>query len=161
MRDLHHRAAVSGALGSLLLALLLVWHWRAERQVRLHSEHFLRAVESHAWDKVSAAVAADYRDQWANDRALFLEQLPAAMRFFRGVKFEAESARMTTSEDRGAWSAKIRLHGGDESAAPLLERVNASRTPFELQWRRQSARPWDWQLVRIENPDLVFPDGTP
>jgi hypothetical protein len=40
----------------------------------------------------------------------------------------------------------------------LEQQINSVKTPFRLEWRRFSAKPWDWKLVRIENAELVIPD---
>jgi len=39
----------------------------------------------------------------------------------------------------------------------LKERVNSLATPFELEWRQVSAKPWDWKLVRVSNSALEIP----
>ena len=45
-------------------------------------------------------------------------------------------------------------------AAFLSQRVREAITkPFELEWRRTSAKPWDWKLARVSNPDLEIPAG--
>jgi hypothetical protein len=44
-----------------------------------------------------------------------------------------------------------------ELTAAIQERVNSLGTPFELEWRRNSAKPWDWKLVRVGNPSLEIP----
>jgi hypothetical protein len=41
--------------------------------------------------------------------------------------------------------------------AVVKERVNSLTTPFELQWRHISRKPWDWKLVRVSNPELDIP----
>jgi hypothetical protein len=41
--------------------------------------------------------------------------------------------------------------------ALLKERVNSLATPFELVWRRVSAKPWDWKLVHVSNSTLEIP----
>ena len=35
--------------------------------------------------------------------------------------------------------------------------ILATAAPFELEWRRQSAKPWDWKLVRVSNASLEIP----
>jgi hypothetical protein len=36
----------------------------------------------------------------------------------------------------------------------IKHRVNSLSAPFQLQWRRQSSKPWDWKLVRVSNREL-------
>ena len=40
----------------------------------------------------------------------------------------------------------------------VKERVSSLTTPFDLEWRRMSAKPWDWKLVRVSNAELALPD---
>ncbi|HEY1583637.1 MAG TPA: hypothetical protein VGF73_11125 [Chthoniobacterales bacterium] len=39
----------------------------------------------------------------------------------------------------------------------IIEWVNSLTTPFELRWRRESWKPWDWKLVEVRNPGLELP----
>jgi hypothetical protein len=56
---------------------------------------------------------------------------------------------------RAIWSGKIMIDGDEgEGMALLKERVNSLATPFELEWRHLSAKPWDWKLVRVSNSAL-------
>jgi len=32
--------------------------------------------------------------------------------------------------------------------------VNGLRAPFVMEWRQRSAKPWDWELHSVENPQL-------
>src|SRR5688572_20180383 len=62
-----YRAAAAAVLGAL--ALYLLWLWQPERQVRLHTAHFLKKVERRNWEAATRFLAADYRDRWGHDRA--------------------------------------------------------------------------------------------
>jgi hypothetical protein len=69
------RGAIIGVLAvALCIALYLLWLWRPEDQVRLHTEHFFHAIDDRNWDAVAEFVGDDYRDQWENDRARLLER---------------------------------------------------------------------------------------
>jgi hypothetical protein len=35
--------------------------------------------------------------------------------------------------------------------------VNKLPSPFELEWRRLSGKPWDWKLVGVSNPACQIP----
>jgi hypothetical protein len=43
----------------------------------------------------------------------------------------------------------------------LDERINKLPTPFELEWRRFSGKPWDWKLERVINPGFEIPADVP
>jgi hypothetical protein len=54
--------------------------------------------------------------------------------------------------------ARISVEGDDsEVMAEIKQRINSLTTPFKLQWRRQSAKPWDWKLVHVSNRELQIP----
>ena len=143
-----------GLAVAVVLVLVLHWHWQPERQVRLHSEHLLRRLEARDWKNISASVAGDYRDQWANDRDLLLRHLREVMSLLRNAQITAAAAELRVGETEGNWTAKISLHESGEFAGPIVTRVNSLRDPFELRWRKQSARPWDWKLSGVSNSAL-------
>jgi len=58
----------------------------------------------------------------------------------------------------GLWRSRIVIEDSDPGlGAVVKERVNSLTTPFALQWRRVSGKPWDWKLVRVSNPELDIP----
>jgi hypothetical protein len=58
----------------------------------------------------------------------------------------------------GLWRSRILIEDDDSGfGAVVKERVNSLTTPFELQWRHISGKPWDWKLVRVSNPELEIP----
>src|SRR5678816_2021732 len=64
-----------GLVIALCVGLYLIWLWQPERQVRRHTENFLQAIEHKNWDAASDFVAANYQDQWGDDRMRVLERL--------------------------------------------------------------------------------------
>jgi hypothetical protein len=57
----------------------------------------------------------------------------------------------------GKWSAHVQVDGADnEVVSEIKQHVNSLSVPFELRWRRQSAKPWDWKLVRVANRELTL-----
>jgi hypothetical protein len=145
---------------ALLVALFLLWLWRPERQVRYHSEHLLRAIEHKNWSAVADFVAADYRDQWGNDRVRLLERTREVLRYLRALRIEASEVAVNIDNRRGDWIANIKIDGQqDELIGAVKEQVNALPTPFQLEWRRVSNKPWDWKLIRVANSSLELPAG--
>jgi hypothetical protein len=58
----------------------------------------------------------------------------------------------------GSWQARITVEGDNSEMTYLFkERVNTLATPFQLDWRRASAKPWDWKLVKVSNAGLEIP----
>jgi hypothetical protein len=143
---------------ALGVGLFLLWLWQPERQIRVHSEHLLRAIEHKNWTSVSDVIATDYQDQWGNDRARLLQRTREVLRYLRGLRIEASSAAVRTEDRAGYWTAAIKIDAEpNELTAAVKERVNVLPTPFELEWRRLSKRPWDWKLTRVSNPNLQLP----
>lgn len=139
---------------ALLAALFLLWLWRPERQVRLHSEHLLGAIEHKSWSAVTDFIGDDYQDQWQNDRVRLLERMREVLRYLRGLHIEPSNVTVRVDRRRGYWTAKITIAAEQGEA---VERVNSLTTPFELEWRRLSGKPWDWKLVRVSNTSLDLP----
>jgi hypothetical protein len=145
---------------ALLIGLFLIWLWQPERQVARHTENFLHAVERKNWSRAADFIGNDYQDQWGDDRARVLERAREFFRYLRGFRINCSTATVNVDHRRATWIAKITIEGGEgEVMAEVKERVNSLATPFELEWRRASAKPWDWKLARVSNSDLKIPAG--
>jgi hypothetical protein len=154
------RQGFYGGLGlALLIGLFLIWFWQPERQIRYHTESFLRTIEKRNWAGVADFIANDYQDQWGEDRTRVLERMREVLRYLRRIRIDATNAAVRVDNQRGYWNAKITIDGDQgEVTALVKERVNSLTRPFELEWRRQSAKPWDWKLVRVSNASLEIPE---
>ena len=151
-------AFIGGLAIALCVGLYLVWLWRPEHQVCLHTEHFFRAVDGRNWETVGDFVADDYQDHWGDDRARLLERMRVGFRLVRGTSITAPSAFVQVETSRAVWIGKIIVYSSDDGLMQLLdERVNTLPTPFELEWHRASRKPWDWKLVRVSNPTFQIP----
>ncbi len=148
-----------GALASLAIGLFLWRLWQPEEQVRKHSAHLLEAIAHKDWTKFGAFIDADYHDQWGNDRATVLARTREVFRYLRGVRINAIGPNVRLESDRGVWQAYVVIDGNDDNElmGVVKARVNAIKTPFELEWRRISGKPWDWKLVSVRNQELVVP----
>jgi hypothetical protein len=142
----------SGLLLALLIGAFLLRLWQPERQVQLHSEHLLRAVEHKDWTRVADFIAPDYHDQWNNDRERLLERAREALHYMRNLRFSATD--VATRDNH--WQARIRINVEPDELG-----VNALQTPFDLEWRHASGKPWDYQLVRVTNSGLTIPEFAP
>jgi hypothetical protein len=145
----------AGLLGAFVIGLWLARLWQPENQVRLHSEHLVRQIEQRDWSAAGDFFAADYHDDWGDDRALLLSRLRMVLRAFSSLTITAAHPETRLEPAEGSWSAHIQMAGnGTEVAPEILSRVNSLTTPFALHWRRESWRPWDWKLLRVSNPSL-------
>jgi hypothetical protein len=153
---------ISFYTGSLLAALIALWLaqlWPAEKQVRLHSEHFIGQIEKRNWSAAGDFIASDYHNDWGHDRKEILNRLRLMARSFSSLTIRAENPQVSADSAAGWWSAKIRIEGsGTEFAPEIVSRVNSLDEPFVLHWHRESWRPWDWKLVRVSNPSLEISD---
>jgi hypothetical protein len=143
---------------ALCIGLYLVWLWRPERQVRRHTENFLHAIEHKNWTAAGDFIGSDYQDQWGDDRARVLERMREAFRYVRGIQIYTSNTIVRIEARRAKWTGKITIDGDESDVMDALkERVNSLATPFELEWRRLSAKPWDWKLLRVNNSALEIP----
>ena len=151
-----------GFCGGLVIALCaglyLIWLWQPERQVRRHTENFFRAIERKNWDAAANFVAADYQDQWGDNRVRVLERLREGFRYVRGPRIIASNPSVQIASPRAVWRGKIALYSSDDDVMEVLDqRVNSLPSPFELEWHHLSGKPWDWKLARVSNPAFEIP----
>jgi len=153
------RGGFVGRLGLAVgIGLYLLWLWRPEHQVRLHTENFFHAIDGRNWETVADFIGVDYRDQWDNDRARVLERMREGFLWVRGSSITALDAAVQVETPRAIWIGKIMVYSSDDGVMEMLdERVNRLPAPFELKWRRVSGKPWDWKLVRVSNPAFQIP----
>jgi hypothetical protein len=142
-----------------ILVLFLNRLWQPELQVQKHSTHLIEALAAKDWAKFGALIANEYQDQWGNDRAAVLERTREIFRSASGLRITAVSSEVTIQDRTGYWRATILIDGDDDNDVirAAKSRVNTLATPFELDWRRVSGKPWDWKLVGVRNPDLTLP----
>lgn len=157
MRTWFREGFYGGLSLALIIALFLIWLWRPEHQVRRHSENLLHAIAKKDWARFTGFIGSDYQDQWGNDRNLVLERTREVFRYLRNVRIDAVGANVQIDKPTAYWRARIAVDGDGEAMTLLKERVNSLPTPFQLEWRHMSAKPWDWKLVRVSNTELELP----
>lgn len=151
-------AFICGTALVISVGIYLLWLWRPEHQVRLHTEHFFRAIDGRNWDTVADLIGDDYRDQWDNDRTRLLERIREGFRWVRGSWITAPDAAVQVETPRAIWIGKINVYSSDDGVMQFLdEHVNRLPAPFALEWHHLSGRPWDWKLVRVSNPAFQIP----
>ena len=148
------------ALGLAALAILifLALLWQPERQVRLHHEHFLKAVGKRNWQAVGKFIAAEYHDRWGHDKENVLAQSAQVFGQFLFCEIQSEDRSLAVENGSAAVSARILLGGtGGPIAEYAKQRVSALTEPFVFKWTRQSWKPWDWVLTEVDQPELTIP----
>ena len=153
------RVAIIGVLTvALCVGLYLLWLWRPVHQVRLHTDHFFHAIDGRDWENVGDFIGEDYRYQWDHDRARLLERMREGFRWVRGTTITAPDAMVRLETQHAFWTGKINVYSSDDGVMQLLDvRGNRLPTPFELEWRHVSSKPWDWKLVHVGNPAFQIP----
>lgn len=151
-------ALIGGTAVVVCVGLYLFWLWRPEHQVRLHTEHFFRAIDNRNWDTVADFIGEDYRDQWDQDRTRLLERMRQGFRWLRESVITAPDAAVQVQLSRAIWLGKINVYSSDDGVMQVLdERVNRLPAPFEMEWHHISGKPWDWKLTRVSNPAFQIP----
>jgi hypothetical protein len=153
------RGAVIGGLAvAVFVGVYLLWLWRAEHQVRLHTENFFHAIENRNWEAVAGFVGNDYQDQWGDDKARLLERMREGFRWVPGSRILASNPAVQVELRHAIWTGRITVYSSDDGVMEALDRrVNNLLTPFELEWHRLSGKPWDWKLVRVSNSAFEIP----
>ena len=147
----------AGALLAFAVGIYLVWLWRPDHQVQLHTAHLLQKIERRDWSGIESAVSQDYADNWGDDRERLLARMREVLRFTRKMKIHCIAPIVSAEGRKGSWIGRIEIEGDNsEVMAEIMQRINSLSAPFELQWTRQSAKFWDWKLTRVHNRELVL-----
>lgn len=151
----------AGLAVAVALGVYLFWLWQPERQVRLHSEHLIAAVEGQDWDDLAEFVDDSYQDKWGNDRPLLLARLREILSYTRNLRIETLGGGVSRlSGEDAEWNARVTVEADENELTALIKaRVNRLETPFVFHWRHASGKPWDWKLVRVSNEGLELPEG--
>lgn len=147
------------AITAVAVGIYLFQLWTPERQVELHSGNLLAAIAENDAPALRDFLADSYQDDWGHDKGAVLSRLRQVVPYAtRGGQLVPLGAVVRADSTEGEWRARITIEAdANELTAPLIGHVNAVREPFVLQWRRQSWKPWDWQLVRVSNPGFELP----
>jgi hypothetical protein len=154
--NLRRKILCALVLAIVATGLLLAWHWRPARQVALHQQHLLQAVENRNWPKVSSFLADDYRDRWRQDKFHALANLRQALADFLalGVQ-ERDPVVLEWSEGDAVVKARLQCVGsGGPISQFVMQRLEEFHEPFVFRWRHRSWMPWDWALIAVDQPEL-------
>jgi hypothetical protein len=147
--------APATAAALVAVALFLSWLWQPERQVRLHTSHFLKKVERRDWDGAGNFLAANYSDRWAHDKGSAVADIREAFRTFLFLTIENRTDSCEMATDHATTRTVLKISGsGGPVAQYVMERVNGLHGPFTFDWRKASWKPWDWELTGVDHPEL-------
>jgi len=148
----------AGLILTFIVGLWLTRLWGAENQVRLHSEDLLHQLEERDPAGAGDFLAANYRDDWGDDRQLMINRLRLTLRQFSSLTITAKETRIELGSAAATWSARIEIAGsGSELAPQAVAEINRLTARFELRWEKQSWKPWEWKLTQVRNSELQLP----
>lgn len=121
----------------------------------MHTAQILKKVERRNWAGVGNLLAENYTDRWGHDKASAAADAREAFRQFLFVTVENRTDWSEVVGDHGTTRTRIKISGsGGPGAQLVMERVNTLREPFVFEWRKMSWKPWDWQLLSLDHPEL-------
>jgi hypothetical protein len=147
--------ALAGAAALVLWGLWLLWLWQPERQVRLHTTHFLKKVEHRNWEAAGAFLASDFTDRWGHDKTTALQDAREVFQQFIFLTIENRIDNCETLGAEGTARTVLKVSGqGGPVGELVMQKVNSLHEPFVFTWRRAGSAPWNWQLIRIDQSEL-------
>jgi hypothetical protein len=145
--------AAAGML--VLLALWLLWLWQPERQVRLHTTHFLKKVERRNWEAAGVFMAEDYSDRWGLNKTTALQDAREVFQQFVFLTIENRTDNCEIRGNEGTAQTVVKVSGkGGPIGEAVMETVNGLRAPFVFTWRKSGQAPWKWELIHIDQSEL-------
>jgi hypothetical protein len=147
--------ALAVAILLILWVLWLVWLWQPERQVRLHTTHFLKKVERRNWDGAREMIATDFTDRWDHNPNSAIEDARQVFSQFLFLTIENRTAVCVVHGNEGMTDTTVKISGNGSAVAQLvMEHVNGLHQPFRFTWRKSGRAPWNWELIHIDQPEL-------
>ena len=147
--------ALPAAIVLVIWALWLAWLWQPERQVRLHTSHFLKKVERRNWAAAKEFVAEDFADRWGHDKNSAMEDARQVFAQFLFVTIENRTDACDMHEREATTHTRVKISGNGGGVAQLvMDRVNSLQQPFTFTWRKVGSAPWNWELTHIDQPEL-------
>ena len=72
---------------------------------------------------------------------------------------QSEERALSLADGAGTIAARLALGGtGGPIAEYAKQRVNSLTEPFIFKWTRRSWKPWDWELMEVDQPQLDIPE---
>lgn len=151
-----NRRWIIAAFAILAFAIWLYFWCEPERQVRRAQARLLAAAESGDVDSFAQMLATDYRDGWGHDKAFVVNGSRQVFNDFKTCDIAREEVSLAPSGGN-QWTLreKLVLTGlGGPIAMAVRERASHLHQPFTMIWRKSGWKPWDWELISIEQPEM-------
>jgi hypothetical protein len=156
---LSRRTLWGGAVVLAALALFFALPYLSpSRGLERAWDDLLTAIEDKDAEALERRMAANYRDGFGFDRAGAIEAMIKVRGQFVVCRLRREKSELALdpSGKSAITRALMRLSGnGSPAAQGAIHASQASETPTSFRWRRETWKPWDWQLVGLDNPDAA------
>lgn len=121
----------------------------------LHQARLRHALEERNWSRVEALIDPAYADRWGYTRATGLRDARQWLGQFFALTIDVTPAGDQLTAGGGTVTESWKLDGTGGEAAPLVQQaVNELHAPFVFTWKHNGWKPWDWTLMRVDNPEL-------
>ncbi len=144
--------------------LLLLFLKSPEQQMLRMHDKFITALENRKWSTVEGLISKDY-----NDGVEEAAQIKTAMHKVLGG-FYVLSITQEVVSTKGAYAQgkvflgmvkiKIKVEGSGAGLSGFV--VSESKritSPWTFHWHKRGFWPWSWELMQINNDQLIIPDG--
>jgi hypothetical protein len=154
------KIAATAILLGVAWFLWLLWHWQPERQVHLHQQNLLRAVEKRNWKKVSRMIDDRFTTTWGIDKPTALREGAEVFRHFFSLQIIWHDPVVWAGNEHGQARGRMEFTGKGTAIAELVKsHVNTATAPTTFAWRRPGWQPWRWTLMSVENPEITIPQN--
>lgn len=128
-----------------------------ERQIRVHTQRLLQAIEGRDWAQVENLVAESYRDGWGLDKQQALAYSREIFSQFWHLRLQPQAIQVQPEPRDPHRQGQATFWFVIEGAGGPLANWTREQ-PFLVHWQR---RPYRWELTRLENPALDLPPAFP
>jgi hypothetical protein len=149
------RHLVIVAASALVLFIWCLWLWQPARQIERHTRDLLESIEDKDWREMTDMMADDYSDRWGYDKATIVDRSKQA--FAQFFILEVEGSGYEVEEENAIGTARVQISvtgRGGPLADIVMTRAAELKQPFAFTWRQASWKPWDWKLIRVDQPEL-------
>lgn len=145
------------ALGALVVVFLLITAvkvYSPSYQLRKSFDRLIHLTEQRNWAKFQNLLSTDYKDSWGYNRVDATSMASEIFRQFFAVTIHRSDETYSIDGKNGTVTARLKLEGnGTPMAQEAVRYVNALKSEFRFDWRRESWAPWSWKLVSITQPE--------
>ncbi|CAN5372507.1 hypothetical protein BH23VER1_BH23VER1_37250 [soil metagenome] len=147
-------------LAIALAVYLIAYHWAPERQVARRQAAFVGAIDGADHGTYSRLISPSYSDRWGFTHDSAIQGIRDLSRHFLSLQADYSPASLVAEGETWVATGQLKLGGqGNAIAQEAVARANRLTEPFTFSWQKESWKPWDWQLVQIDHPNLHVPSS--